>query len=268
MKEPALRYANLSLPPEAPDRLRELAEAFSQSVLTLTEGDAPVAWSCHNGLPGSLRATAFVWVMPAARRRGLGSALLRETFARMAAHGVAEALVHVEEDDGAGAAFLLKNGMSRSFSTLHMVYPGGPMPLSVVFEPYRDADYEGFRALQSAAFYDLRRSIGLAPYSIPLSPALRAAMAAAADRYFLLRDGGQIVAGGSTFEDEVDDVAVYAPYRGRGLGAAVVARAVNDLLARGVTPGLWCVDGNPARKLYLRLGFHPAERVVYYRKKL
>ena len=262
-----MRFVSESMPPEAPAHLREIAQAFPQNALALYEDGAPVAWSCHVGMPGSLRATAFLWVAPARRRQGLGSALLCETFSRMKERGVGEAMCHFVEDATLDA-FARKNGMAPGFSTEHLTYAGGPLPERAPFAVYTDADYPEFQALQSAAFYDLRRRIGVEPYALPPSPEMRAQMARQAERYFLLREEGEVVAAGSIFEDEVDDVVVAARCRGRGLGAQVTAHAVNLLLARGVAPALWCVVGNPARAMYLRLGFRPAETEGYYRKAL
>lgn len=255
------------LPDDAPDVMRTAAEDFPQNTLAAEEDGVAVGWACHNGMPGDFRASVFVYVPPERRRCGIGTALLKESFARMAAKRIETAMTHFAEEDGL-SAFARKGGMHFAFRLLHMTYSGGPLPETAVFAPYTDTDYPDYQALQSQAFYDLRRSLDLPPYYMPARATVRVGMAKTPQAFFVLRDGGQLIAGGSFANGEIDDVAVLDNYRGRGLGKAVVVHAVNALLSRGIVPSLDCVEGNPARKLYLGMGFRTEKAQVHYRYSL
>jgi mycothiol synthase len=57
------------------------------------------------------------------------------------------------------------------------------------------------------------------------------------------------------------DLAVSPGGQGRGFGAALLAYAIRGTLDAGLTTaGLSVTDGNPARRLYDRMGFRPALR--------
>lgn len=68
-------------------------------------------------------------------------------------------------------------------------------------------------------------------------------------------------------EEELLLIAVTPQARGRGVGAALLARFIAEATARGSTRlFLEMRDGNPAAALYLRHGFQPAgRRINYYR---
>jgi GNAT superfamily N-acetyltransferase len=80
------------------------------------------------------------------------------------------------------------------------------------------------------------------------------------------RSAGQVftvgpVPWGSTPMSWVLDLAVAPVAQGRGLGAALLAYAMRGTLDAGLTTvGLTVTDGNPARRLYDRMGFRPTQR--------
>lgn len=80
------------------------------------------------------------------------------------------------------------------------------------------------------------------------------------------RSAGQVftvgpVPWGSTPMSWVLDLAVAPAAQGRGLGAALLAYAMRGTLDAGLaTAGLTVTDGNPARRLYDRMGFRPFQR--------
>jgi mycothiol synthase len=80
------------------------------------------------------------------------------------------------------------------------------------------------------------------------------------------RSAGQVftvgpVPWGSTPMSWVLDLAIAPAAQGRGLGAALLAYAMRGTLDAGLTTaGLTVTDGNPARRLYDRMGFRPTQR--------
>jgi ribosomal protein S18 acetylase RimI-like enzyme len=69
---------------------------------------------------------------------------------------------------------------------------------------------------------------------------------------------------GTGLEGEVAEVYVAEPYRGQGVGEALVSRAVRLFQERGVTLGyVWTRDANePAIRLYRAAGFEPTRQLV------
>jgi ribosomal protein S18 acetylase RimI-like enzyme len=90
---------------------------------------------------------------------------------------------------------------------------------------------------------------------------------------FACRDDGGRVAGfcwvvlfdpGTGLEGEVAEVYVAQAHRGRGVGEALVRRAVQLFEQRGVTLGyVWTrADNEPAMRLYRGVGFEPTQQLV------
>jgi len=90
---------------------------------------------------------------------------------------------------------------------------------------------------------------------------------------FAVRDGGGGLAGfcwvvlfdpGTGLEGEVAEVYVAEDHRGRGVGEALLRRAVELFRARGVTLGyVWTRSENEAAtRLYRSAGFEPTRQLV------
>jgi ribosomal protein S18 acetylase RimI-like enzyme len=62
------------------------------------------------------------------------------------------------------------------------------------------------------------------------------------------------------------DLAIAPPAQGRGFGAALLVHAMIGTRDAGLpTLGLTVTDGNPARRLYDRMGFRPVLRTFTMR---
>ena len=91
-------------------------------------------------------------------------------------------------------------------------------------------------------------------------------------------DGGPLCAGdpaagftlsrGAADEEELLLIAVHPDYRGRGIGAALMARFIEEARQRGAERlFLEMREGNPAESLYRRCGFTTVgRRRAYYRR--
>jgi GNAT superfamily N-acetyltransferase len=62
------------------------------------------------------------------------------------------------------------------------------------------------------------------------------------------------------------DIALLAVERNRGLGTALMRMLMDRAAARGKPLSLHVEDENPAKRLYLRLGFREGGRVSFYRR--
>jgi len=76
---------------------------------------------------------------------------------------------------------------------------------------------------------------------------------------WLFVSGGRIVAC-ALFRREADhwflaELHVHAGFRGRGLGSALAGRVIDEADRHDLPLRLWVLRNNPARHLYLRLGF-------------
>ena len=60
------------------------------------------------------------------------------------------------------------------------------------------------------------------------------------------------------------DIALLAPYRNRGIGACLIRQLVDDCEAKGAPLYLQVLRGNPAQRLYLRLGFRETKSDQMY----
>ncbi|MEV7230547.1 GNAT family N-acetyltransferase, partial [Polymorphospora sp. NPDC051019] len=69
----------------------------------------------------------------------------------------------------------------------------------------------------------------------------------------------------NVIDNWIDQVGVVPAWRGRRVGAHLVAIALRSLAADGAREAWLCVnDDNPAAALYRRLGFHDAGRRARY----
>jgi predicted GNAT family acetyltransferase len=94
--------------------------------------------------------------------------------------------------------------------------------------------------------------------------------------YIGVRDAatGRLVAmGGERFclpsHVELSAIAVHPGFRGRGLGAALIAHLAQSALRRGLVPFLHVFPDNPAVDLYARLGFRERAKLwVLWRRPM
>lgn len=245
---------------DAPDFLRddilEGLRAFPQNAQIAYVGLEPAAIGLHAASLTTKKARFVVFVDPRFRRRKVGTYLCRELFKDMKKLGASHAYCDFA-DDALTEAFVESLGMYCAFHSCLMEYCGSKMDCSIVFEAYRDEMFAQFQALESEAFYDLRKSIGLEPFYIEPCDEYRREMADRPDDFFVYFDGDELVAAGSASAGELDDVAVAKSHRGRGLGKQIVAHAVNKLLDSGAKAvKLWVVQSNDIPyTLYKKLGF-------------
>lgn len=230
------------------------------------------AW--HDGVPvaavgvGTDRrpATATGVVHPDWRGRGLGGRLL--SWAGEQA-GDADLLVTTETWSPAGEALLTGRGFDRTFVEWVLRHdlaalPDVATPAGIRTEPvtweagpelfatYRAsfADRPGFEERDAGEWLgDLRDDDGYRP-----------------DLSLIARGpDGTAVGFVNVIDNWIDQVGVVPAWRGRRLGAYLVAGALRSLATDGARDAWLCVnDDNPAAALYRRLGFADAGRRARY----
>ena len=84
----------------------------------------------------------------------------------------------------------------------------------------------------------------------------------AADCRIILVDGqpaGRLIILRTEKELRLVDIALLPPYRGKGIGSALVQDVMRDAAAEGRSVTIHVEKFNPALRLYHRLGFKPVE---------
>ena len=90
----------------------------------------------------------------------------------------------------------------------------------------------------------------------------------AGDRFDLVLDGGEPVGrlyvGRRSREIHIIDISFLPEHRGRGLGTSLLRELLDEAAAQGKPVNIHVEKFNPAKRLYLRLGFvHAGDAGVY-----
>jgi len=218
------------------------------------------------------RTNASVYVTPALRRQGIGTALLRLADGLFAGNEAVELSTGIcLEDDRDAIQVLYRHGYYRGHGALTMERRGEALPVGgFVFRAYEDADYPIWHRVYESAFWPMRAATGQLPlYWFPPSERERQSLAADRENHYVLVAEGEIAAiGGVTGGKPL--VAVRHDLQRRGYGRAMMSFLVNTIMERGKpVVELGVVQGNPAIFLYESLGFAVTERLAcmkrYYR---
>ncbi|MEU8259279.1 GNAT family N-acetyltransferase [Micromonospora sp. NPDC048999] len=213
---------------------------------------------------GRVPATSTGLVHPAWRGRGLGGRLL--SWAGEQA-GDADLLLTTESWNAGADALFTARGFERTFTEWvlrhdltalpDVAHPDGvraePVTLDAeLFDTYRAsfADRPGFTAPTAEEWLgELQDDDAYRP-----------------DLSLLARGpDGAAVGFVNVLDNWIDQVGVVPEWRGRRVGAYLVASALRSLAGDGAREAWLCVnDNNPAADLYRRLGFHDAGRRARY----
>jgi mycothiol synthase len=212
-------------------------------------------------------ATATGLVHPAWRGRGLGGQLL--TWAEEQAGGV-DLLVATESWSPGADALLTARGFDRTFTERVLRHdlddlPSVAAPDGVRVEPV---------TLGPELFAAYRASFADRPGFVEPEPDEWLAELRGDDGYrpdlSMIARGpdGAAVAFLNVIDNWIDQVGVVPGWRGRRVGAYLVAGALRALAADGAREAWLCVnDNNPAAALYRRLGFRDAGRRARYLRR-
>jgi mycothiol synthase len=264
------------------------SECFSlqtDAVIVRAPGGEVVGYAALRNRGQYVRLVGVGGVHPAYRGRGIGTALLRwgENWAHarlgLAPPGLVVTLDYGLVGTDAAAARLFAQASYarvRTFWTMHIALDGPPprpvWPDGLVVRPFVPGqdEYAAYGAAEEA-FRDHWGHV-----SVPFAEwhASRLAHADFDPSLLLLAWDGAVVAGAVRCRERagrgwIESLAVRRPWRGRGLGRALLLQAFGALSARGVCAvGLEVDTANPtgAPSLYARAGMRVVRHSDVYRK--
>jgi GNAT superfamily N-acetyltransferase len=272
--EDMIEVRRTASPERTPPRIENLRHNMGRAqntFLIAREGRRPVACGfVWTDLPDA-RAEAHLVVVPAARGRGIGSALLAEFGARARADGKSELEGEAREDDGDSRAFLEHRGyravggekwLSLDLSTADGLAATIPPGISIVTRVERPDLTEALFEVAQEGVADIPGSPGPGTYehfvSIEIERPTRRA-----DLFFIALAGDEPV-GYATLDDFGRDAhngltAVKRAWRRRGIATALkrtqIAAAKQAGFRRLVTGS---EERNvPMRSLNAKLGYRP-----------
>jgi RimJ/RimL family protein N-acetyltransferase/predicted GNAT family acetyltransferase len=164
-------------------------------------------------------------------------------------------------------------GLAGDFAELaythstHLVLAGGREPDRVVdTSMVREVDLDDLLPLRSRA--TMREPWGDEDIAEQLNAVARRVANAVPTRHFAAIAGGEIAGWCEVYTADgvaqIENVEVLEEYRGRGLGRAVVQRALDEARGGADVVFLEALADDWPRELYARLGFDYVDRVDYY----
>ncbi len=211
-----------------------------------------------------------VFVEPASRLKGIGSALSKEIEGMVYKNkpGFICAYMSVETENP--IEFAQKMGYKRWWGSPELIYKGGAFPKSdFEFIPYEDKYFDRFVEVLQACYYELHKKNDMKPYIAPVE-SIKKYKLQNKDRVYLVLEHDQIVASVTLGNGEVDNVMVAPDYQGKGYGRKALQFSINKMLEEGFKEIRICyIEGNDhAEKLYTSIGFKPLHNTQVYRKFL
>jgi GNAT superfamily N-acetyltransferase len=258
--------------------LTAAAEPDRRLYLAELDGDLVACGGVTRSETRFTSATVFPRVLPDARRRGLGTALLQAGSDGARAIGCDQLTGHVDADDGAALAFAARFGFVEVDRQVELVRPLSaeePRPVvpdGVEIVPLATEHVGGVHALALAAARDM-----------PVAGVIRPETVATwvdemlAGHTFVALAGGEVV-GVAGISDrparngsaENNLTAVRADLRGRGIATALKLSVVAWAAEQGYRElTTWTQDGNDAMQAVNdRAGYHPGHVSIMVRAPL
>lgn len=242
---------------------------WNEGAFIVRDGHAPAGILSLRKYTGTIAALMFIYVEEKYRRRGIGSELLRLSDGIISDSAYEQTLCKFAADEGA-AQFLTKSGYRLYCSHYEMereptLLDGDNLSAAalrdrgIVIRNYTDDDYMGYHNVSDIAFYLLREKVGLKPhfYQQP-SETERKKLAGVSKSRYVLVDNGAVAAIGALGENEISLLAVRPDLQARGYGR-IMASYLNNKIINEQHPDkvkIGVIFGNPAKRLYEKLGFH------------
>lgn len=212
----------------------------------------------------------YVCLLPQFRGKGCGAAAVQQAYELFSA-GMQTCLCTFREGDAAAEAFAKKQGYTRQFCSEVLTYTGRTDSKSALpVRKYRDADFDRAHALYAEAFHRMRCATGCFPDSKPeeASEKIRKWWRDTASERLVYTEDDLPIAVAHIEGDELSSIAVAPERQGQGIGSAFIRCCRDEILASGQERVLlYCVAGNPARRIYQALGFRPLYTAVYAGRK-
>ncbi len=256
-------------PFSAKEDIMSLLELFSKNAYIAYSLGTPVGIACSNVYEGKRRADFSVYVCPKYRRRGIGTALVSSVVEQAKKTGLNSLICDFEKNEEL-ISFVSSLGFEKRYSSHFMTYYIESASIVSGFEKYDNSMFLQFVNAEADAFYPIRHRLGIEPERIQATENVRSFLSKAADKYFVYRIDGEIVAGGGVYNGEITDIFVSEKARGQGLGRKTVQRCIYEAYRSGERMvSLWVISENtPAVNLYRSLGFQPEKTHDFYTKQI
>lgn len=244
----------------APYPVREeifsLLDVFSKNTYIAYSLGFPVGIACSDIFDGRKRAKFAVFVQPKYRRRGIGKDLFLSVLEQAKQAGM-KSLVCDFPSDSDNVFFVSSLGFEKRYSSHFMTISVTSRRSVSGFEQYDDSMFLSFVNAEAKAFYPIRSRLGIEPVVIEPNENIRSFLSKAADKYFVYRENGEVLAGGGVYNAEITDIFVAPKLRGQGVGRKIVERCLFEAYKLGYkTVSLWVIAENiPAVSLYSSVGF-------------
>lgn len=228
------------------------------------------------------RVDLTIYIDEKYRRKGIGTGLLRFSDRFISNSTFEYAYCEFTADEGA-AEFMTKNGYRSYCRSFDMERENALidsdklndislLERGIIIRNYRDDDYIAWHNISDIAFFLLREKLCLTPsYYLPLSETERRRLANDCTRRYVMIVDCVTTAVGAINNNTVHLLAVRPDLQQRGYGEILLSYLINLIITKQnpekVKIGV--LDGNPAKKLYEKLGFREVtykdEYIKYYR---
>lgn len=217
------------------------------------------------------RAYLHVYIFPRHRGMGYGAAAAALLEPQVEGPGTEQVLTCYRAGDPVARGFAERRGYVCQYASDYMARSGPAFGAErSALRGYEDRDYPAVHSFYAQAFHLMRLGTGCFPDSVPEPPGeeMRARWAETCGERLVYELDGAVVGYAHVEGGMIDAVAVAPERQGEGIGGRLVACVVDRILEAGHREArLYCVVGNPARRLYERLGFRAVYRNEYAVKR-
>jgi GNAT superfamily N-acetyltransferase len=270
-----------AITPREPNKLEEVKRRIERQperlYLVAFEDDSPIGLGFAGPSQSPERTALAVRVLPAQRRRGLGSELLERVLEHAGGLGAGQASGMVFEDDPESVAWASNRGFEEYQRQVELSRPIEPdeakpdLPDGIVLDQLDERRLEAAYAVWVEAYPDMpvRPPIPAPSYEEWLEEEVSGPVT------FIALDGDDVVGAAAVFERgdglaEHGLTAVLRSHRGRGIATALKQALIHWASERGYRElTTWTQDGNAAMQgVNLNLGYRPLPAVINVRRQL
>lgn len=269
-------------------KLQECEDEYTKKLKKAMDSDEDIYIADCNGIIvgflliqrfNKIRVTPTVYVIDDYRRRGIGTQLIQYSD-KIIVDSIYEHAICEYVADDAIAEFLKRNGFSHFYSEVLMERDNSLIDSELVTDKallnkgikirnYQDKDYWGWHSIEDVAFYLMRQEIGLKPqFYYPPSLSKRKSLAQNNKNRYVMTVNGEVVAACRVDKNDIALLGVRPDQQSKGYGRMMIAYLNNKFItehnASKVTIGV--IEGNPAKRLYDRLGFRKVGYLYDYIK--
>lgn len=214
-----------------------------------------------------------LYVVPCARRKGIGTKLYQKAVADLNAIGANTLSVKCRIDEEKNEIFFESLGYKHWFGFYEMVHElPEKQTCQIQFIQYEDQYYEQYAHLISDGFYELRVANDIQPYNCyTASEEGRKNLLKEKENLYLSIDKeGEIISTVYIAQGHIDDLVVNKKYQGQGIGKQTTQFAIQKALEKEAQKiyldvVIW---NEKAKHIYESLGFQVIQTFKFYRQYL